>query len=100
MDFQTPCIYFTVLWKSFIPKLGVAVLEVNSISKDLCDSYNVQHCATAYRSQHNTQQVRGQHRGWMLEGHGIVAEVKRRLKLKQEFKVGNAMGSQRGLIRE
>lgn len=46
MDFQTPCTYFTVLWKSLIPRLGVAVLEVNSISKDLCGSYNVQHCAT------------------------------------------------------
>lgn len=100
MDFQAPCIYFAILWKSLIPKLGVAVFEVNSISKDLCGSYNVQHCATAYRSPHNTQQVRGQCRGWMLEGPGIVAEVKMGLKLKQEFKVGNAMGSQRGLVRE
>lgn len=105
MDFQTPSINFTVLWKSLIPRLGVAKkMNAKHSSKFHQQGFLWQLHSSALcqglQKPPSHPTGKGTIGGWIWKGCGIGTEVKRRLALKQEFKVGNDIGSQRCLVRE
>lgn len=73
MDFQTPRINFTVLQRSLIHRLRVSVLEGKCKAQESSKfhqqgfMWQLQSSAVSGATQHP---IKGQCRGWMLEGSG------------------------------